>query len=518
MNSKKEYGDFQTPDSLATKAVNLVAELFGTPDIVVEPTAGLGAFLKSSVQRWGNLPTYEGYEVNGAYVETARTTLGQYGINILHRDFFAEDWGVNLARHGKRRVLVIGNPPWVTNSALGQLRSSNLPAKSNFQGLRGFDARTGKSNFDIAEWILIRLIEALPPEGAVAMLCKTMTARKVLRHFWKNGRGWDDSKLFHIDARAEFDAATDACLFYTSGKRTDTRMATMYPTLDIHAPATRFGFIDGDLVSDIDAYEFHRDLDGGTESYTWRSGVKHDAAKVMEFTRHGDGLINGFGEVVDIEDDYVFPLLKSSDLGNGRLAARKAVLVTQRRTGDDTLNIKENAPKTWSYLTRHADTLDGRRSSIYANRPRFSVFGIGPYSFAPWKIAISGLYKNISFLAVPPHNERPVMVDDTCYSLPCHSKEEAELLFELLSSNAAQEFLKSLVFLDSKRPITVDVLRRLSIVELARKHEKLDELKRFIDSRSVNAGTQVQMPLLMEAAQEYRATRHGKELPRAADL
>jgi len=42
------------------------------------------------------------------------------------------------------------------------MRSENLPKKSNFQGLRGLDARTGKSNFDIAEWMLIRLIEALP--------------------------------------------------------------------------------------------------------------------------------------------------------------------------------------------------------------------------------------------------------------------------------------------------------------------------------------------------------------------
>ena len=86
-------------------------------------------------------------------------------------------------RPAKTRILVIGNPPWVTNSDLGQLGSNNLPTKTNFQGLRGFDARTGKSNFDISEWILVRLIEALPPDGAIAMLCKTMTARKVLRSF-----------------------------------------------------------------------------------------------------------------------------------------------------------------------------------------------------------------------------------------------------------------------------------------------------------------------------------------------
>jgi hypothetical protein len=489
MSTKKAFGDFQTPGRLATRVIVLIAELFGTPDCVIEPTAGLGAFLKSSVACWGNSPKYEGYEINRKYVELARNALKQYGIEILHRDFFSEDWKANLARSGKSRVLVIGNPPWVTNADLGQLGSKNLPTKTNFQGLRGLDACTGKSNFDIAEWMLIRLIEALPSEGAIAMLCKTMTARKVLRYFWKTGRGREGTSLFHIDTKAEFDVAVDACLLFTTGKRTDERIATIYHDLDTASASTRFGFMDGGLVSDIDAYQAHRYLDGGPSAYIWRSGVKHDAAKVMEFTRDGHKLTNGFGEVVDLEEHYAFPLLKSSDLGNGRLDIRRAVLVTQRHTSDDTTEIKHKAPKTWQYLMSHADALDRRKSAIYKKRPRFSVFGIGSYSFAPWKIAISGLYKNISFVIVPPCDQRPVMVDDTCYSIPCQSQDEAALLYELLSSGAAQAFLQSLIFTDSKRPITIDVLRRLSFVELARDLGTLDELQQFVHALSATPGS-----------------------------
>ncbi|MBW1678100.1 MAG: SAM-dependent methyltransferase [Deltaproteobacteria bacterium] len=497
MGAKKEYGDFQTPDSLATRVVALVAELFGTPEMVVEPTVGLGAFLKASAERWEEDSEYIGYEINKVYVDLARKSLRQFGVQILQGDFFNEDWRFNIARSAKSRILIIGNPPWVTNSDLGQLGSKNLPQKSNFQGLRGFDARTGKSNFDIAEWMLTRLIEALPSEGAIAMLCKTMTARRVLRHFWKTDGGREGSRLFHIDAKAEFDVAVDACLFFTTGKHSDPRIATVYSDLDTTSAWTRFGFLDGGLVSDIDAYQAHKNLDGGSSTYTWRSGVKHDAAKVMEFTRNGKKLINGLGEPVDIEQDYVFPLLKSSDLGNGRIVIRKAVLVTQRHTGDDTTEIEQKAPRTWEYLMCHKDILDGRKSSIYRNRPRFCVFGIGPYSFAPWKIAISGLYKNMSFVVVPPCDDRPVMVDDTCYFIPCQSKEEAYLLFELLSSEEAKAFLKSLVFVDSKRPITVDVLRRVSFVELARNLGKLDELRNFVYSNSVSEGAETQMSLLM---------------------
>lgn len=503
MSNKKEFGDFQTPKSLTIRIVSLVADLFGTPDIVIEPTAGLGAFLKSSVERWRNRSKYIGYEIKQEYVESARNELLMFGVEILHSDFFTEDWKANLAQYGESKTLVIGNPPWVTNSDLGQLGSKNLPTKTNFQGLRGFDARTGKSNFDIAEWMLIRLIEALPSRGAVAMLCKTMTARKVLRHFWKTDGGREEARLFHIDAKAEFDVAVDACLFFITGKRTRERIATVYTDLDTMSASTRFGFIDGDLVSDIDAYQAHKNLDGGSLTYTWRSGVKHDATRVMEFTRNGQRLINGFGEEIEIEEEYVFPLLKSSDLGNGRINIRKAVLVTQKRTGDDTVVIKHEAPKTWAYLLRYADVLDARKSSIYENRARFSVFGIGSYSFAPWKIAISGLYKNISFVAIPPCDGRPVMVDDTCYSIPCQSRKEAEFLYELLTSDPAIQFLQSLVFVDSKRPITIDVLRRLSFVELARELGRLDELQQFIYAYSGNEEQETQMMLLMEPKKRY---------------
>jgi hypothetical protein len=506
MSPKKEYGDFQTPERLAIRVVKLVDNLIETPEIVIEPTVGLGSFLKASVEQWGKSSDYLGYEINKSYVEIASENLRPYGVQIFHRDFFNEDWGSHLSHPSKRRILVIGNPPWVTNSNLGLLGSKNLPEKSNFQGLRGFDARTGKSNFDIAEWMLIRLIEALPAEGSIAMLCKTMTARKVLRYFWKINEGRNNTMLFNINAKAEFNVAVDACLFFTTGKRSNDRIATVYSDLDTSSSSTKFGFVDGDLVSDIGEYQLHKKLDGGSSNYVWRSGIKHDASKVMEFTLEGKKLINGFGETVDIEEDYVFPLLKSSDLGNGRIVIRRAVLVTQNHTGDDTEEIKHKARKTWQYLMSYKDILDGRKSSIYNDRPKFSVFGIGPYSFSPWKLAISGLYKNISFVVVPPSNGRPVMVDDTCYSIPCQSQDEAELLFSLLSSKASLGFLGSLIFTDSKRPITIDILRRISMVRLAQELGKLHELENFA-TKDLKKGSESQLLLLMEPKKKYKNNR-----------
>ena len=71
-------------------------------------------------------------------------------------------------------------------------------------------------------------------------------------------------------------------------------------------------------------------------------------------------LIGDNGENVELEDKYVYPLLKSSDIANKRTEPRKYVIVTQKRVGDDTSEIKSKASKTWAYLEQHAEKLDSR--------------------------------------------------------------------------------------------------------------------------------------------------------------
>ncbi len=135
------------------------------------------------------------------------------------------------------------------------------------------------------------------------------------------------------------------------------------------------------------------------------------------------------------------------------------------------------APHTWRYLHHYGDILDSRRSSIYRNRPRFSVFGVGEYTCARWKVAISGMYKQLRCVVVGPHRNRPVVFDDTCYFIPCHVQEEAQFVANLLNSEPAQQFYRSLIFWDDKRPITARVLRRLSLLQLA---QELQQDKQFL--------------------------------------
>lgn len=225
----------------------------------------------------------------------------------------------------------------------------------------------------------------------------------------------------------------------------------------------------------------------------------------MELEQVHDTLfLNGMGEEYHLEKSYLYPLLKSSDVANGRTRNyRKLILVTQRSIGDDTSSIQDQAAKTWQYLIEHDQYLKNRKSSIYKNKPPYSIFGIGSYSFKDWKIAISGLYKQLKFCLVGPMDGKPVMFDDTVNFLSFDTEEEAKFIFELVTSKPSLEFLDSMIFWDEKRPITIDILRRLSLEAVAR---ELGALESYLDwAKAVQVDFNGQLKLgLAEEPSRYK--------------
>jgi len=105
---------------------------------------------------------------------------------------------------------------------------------------------------------------------------------------------------------------------------------------------------------------------------------------------------------------------------------------------------------------------------------------VGNYSFAHWKVAISGFYKKLDFKVVGPDAEKPVVLDDTCYFVACRTKKEAFFIAELLNSDIAKDFFAAFIFWDEKRPITVDILKRLDLLALARELGMEETLKGFL--------------------------------------
>jgi len=487
-----EFGDFQTPDTLAREAIAHLKKLDSKfqPKTIIEPTCGVGAFLLAAADTYPDTERIVGLEIEAEYLNVVRSKAGTREdadrFDFREADFFKTDWK-NLLADLPEPFLIVGNPPWVTSADIGRLKGSNLPEKSNFQKYTGFEAVTGKANFDISEWMLIRNLKWISDHnGCLAILCKSAVARKLLLHAWKEGVPTTGSRMVRIDAMKHFSTAVDACFFSveTNGGRTSTD-CEFFDDFEETEPANVFGYHEGMMLSCVDGFYKHEEFLGKDNHYTWRSGVKHDCSKVMELRKTEDGLKNGYGDLVEIETLCAFPLLKSSDLGNRRVKeTRLDVIVTQRKVGQPTDYIQSDAPLTWRYLEKHATALDGRGSSIYRDKPRFSVFGVGDYTFTDWKVAISGFYKRLEFQVVAPIDGKPVVFDDTVYFLSSKTEAEAKLLADLLNSKPCQEFLKAMVFWSDKRPVTVDLLKRVDLEKVAISLRRGAEYRSFTEGRN----------------------------------
>jgi hypothetical protein len=119
-------------------------------------------------------------------------------------------------------------------------------------------------------------------------------------------------------------------------------------------------------------------------------------------------------------------------------------------------------------LSRHDALFSARKSAIYRGQPPYSVFGIGDYSFAPYKVAICGLYRRLAFTLVGPYGDKPVFFDDTVYFLPFWDEAEARATHEALTSGPATDFFEARVFWDAKRPINKALLESLNLELLIR--------------------------------------------------
>lgn len=453
------FGDWQTPAALAEQIVLLLRKQKISPRTIVEPTCGKGAFIQASVKAWKNVCRF-GFDVNSTYVKIAQTQLGDKA-TIKQQNFFAINWDAFFAKH-QPPFLVLGNPPWVTSAELSVVNATTLPPKFN-RKKPGYEAITGKANFDVSEAIMIKLLNKLTHKDFhLAFLCKTTVARKVIEHISANS--WKmTGKLHQIDAKKHFSAMVDAVLFSVQ-PTTEKPLWPYYKDLEAVRPAQFIEYHNGQITADPIAYK-NTERFMGKSLHQWRSGIKHDCARVMEFQQTNEGLQNRFG-CIDLETNFIYPLLKGSDVANRRWPPSKMLLVPQQFVGESTAKIAEEAPKTWKYLNQHKTALENRKSRIYENKPMFSIFGVGPYAFAPWKVAIAGLYKKLSFWVVGPYQGKPVVFDDTTYFLSFQTKKQAEKAYRALTSETATRFFNARIFWPAKRPITKQILQALVLQRL----------------------------------------------------
>jgi hypothetical protein len=473
---RTEFGDFQTNQILANTVCTRLKNKGSNPRIIVEPTFGKGHFILAALNTFSEIGQIIGVEIYKPYCWQAKFSILDFFISnselnkpdifLNHESVFDFDFKSVQTQNKEKEFLIIGNPPWVTSSDLTVLESKNLPKKSNFKQHSGLDAMTGKGNFDIGEFISLSLLRTFEKSrGHFAFLIKNSVVKNLIFDQRKNNFAITEIEKHNINASKEFNAAVDASLFVC---RLNSPPQYFCHEMDFYNQKSlkTFGWVHQKFVSSLETYHETAFVDGLCP-FEWRQGVKHDCSKIMEFERENGQFVNGNNEFFELEEDLVYGLLKSSDLKQPIInKSRKFTIITQRKVGQSTDYIATSLPKTSDYLNGNRTIFAARKSSIYKSNPPFSIFGIGDYSFKPFKIAISGLYKQTAFSLIEPSNGKCLMLDDTCYLLGFDNRNDAVFTFLMLNSDASQGFLNSIIFWDSKRAITKDVLMRINLIEL----------------------------------------------------
>lgn len=490
MRGKREYGDYQTPLAFAERVCTYLKEYRHIkPSAIVEPTCGMGNFLKSSLLF--DAEEYYGIEINPEYCDFCRASVGSEKVKIINADLFG--FSSSALIRNKRQILVIGNPPWVTNSALSLLGSDNLPAKANFKGLKGIEAITGASNFDICEYIILQLVgEYRNTDATIAMLCKTSVARNVFKELKRNSICFASFDMLKFDAARVFGINTSACvlIIQLSENAVSSDICNVFDFENPNILKSQFGYRDGRFYSSLNADAENFD---GVCCFEWRQGVKHDCSGVMELTVRNGTLQNGQRTDVQIESDIIFPLVKSSMFKAPVIHSfSKFVIVTQRKAREATAHLEHDAPKAWKYLNDNIERFQNRKSSIYRGAPPFSMFGVGDYSYSKYKVGVSGFYKQPLFSVLYSEDGKPVMTDDTSYFICFDSYNMAYVAMLLLNSEKVQKFLTEIAFLDTKRPYTKKVLERLDFDKIVERLT-LEELKQT--EKKLNLSDHVTLPM-----------------------
>ena len=129
-SDKIQYGDFQTPPELARATCELLSRAGLEPSSIVEPSCGTGVFLMEALARFPRVTTAFALDIDPQHVKTTLSAVAgrkkkkRSHVIVHHDDFFRIDW-TRVLDDLPEPVLVIGNPPWVTNAELGATASAS---------------------------------------------------------------------------------------------------------------------------------------------------------------------------------------------------------------------------------------------------------------------------------------------------------------------------------------------------------------------------------------------------------
>jgi hypothetical protein len=156
-------------------------------------------------------------------------------------------------------------------------------------------------------------------------------------------------------------------------------------------------------------------------------------------------------EVIEaLEPDLLYPLLRGRDVQRWKAGPSACILMVQdpeKRRGYSEEWLQENYPRTYGYLKRFEEVLRKRaafkryftrkdkNNRIVETGPFYSMFNVGPYTFAPWKVVWRYVASDFIVAVAEPYDGRPTVSNEKLMLVACENDQEAHYLCATLNSS-----------------------------------------------------------------------------------
>lgn len=171
-----------------------------------------------------------------------------------------------------------------------------------------------------------------------------------------------------------------------------------------------------------------------------------------------------------IEKDLIYPLLKPRHIKMWEIKGYDYIIIPHKKHGvNNESEIKIKYPKTYSYLLKFKNNLLERASKWFKGegKPFYTLFGIGEYTFKPYKVVWSSIGYLHAFAVAdtiddPIIGKKSPIPDNTISYLSFNDITEAHYVCGILNSNLIKEVF-SRRSTKSKWGISIGMVRNLPI-------------------------------------------------------
>jgi hypothetical protein len=190
------------------------------------------------------------------------------------------------------------------------------------------------------------------------------------------------------------------------------------------------------------------DYTAKAEVCTWLNGVYwleiiHDRPDGLVVVRN---ITEGAKREVEavqaaIEPDLLYPLLRGRDVSRWQATPQAHILMVQdpeKRRGYDESWLAVKYPKTYAYLKQFEEILrsrSGYRRYFDERDPFYSLFDVGDYTFARYKVVWGRIASRMGASVVGTLEGKPVVPQETVSLVACTEEAEAHYICAVLNSS-----------------------------------------------------------------------------------